>query len=301
MRIVILSSHKNGKGPQRLLQAALDRGHEAEIIDYRKCYCNIVKSKPQVYYQGKALEGVDAIIPRIAIANQSYGSAIIRQFEMMGVFTTTGSLAFLRARDKLRSAQLFARHDIDLPKTVFARETKNVDELIDMVGGAPLIVKLARGSLGAGVILAETRKAAKSIIQAFYSENMNILVQEFIEESRGTDIRVFIVNGKIVAAIKRQAKGDEFRSNISLGATAEEIELKKKEANLALKAAQRMNLAIAGVDILRSKRGPLIMEVNAFPGFAGIEKTTGKDVAGQVIEYIEENVSKKRRRDKVGA
>ncbi len=301
MRIVILSSVPHGTGPQRLLKAALSRGHQTEIVDYTKCYCNIVKSTPQIYYKGEALHDVDAIIPRIAIANQSYGSAIIRQFEMMNVFTTTGSLAFLRARDKLRSLQLLARHNIDIPKTVFARDTKDVDSLIEMVGGAPLIVKLARGSLGAGVILAETKKAAKSIIQAFYAENMNILVQEFIEESRGMDVRVFVINGEVVGAIKRQAQGDEFRSNISLGATAEPVELTKKERNLALQAARVMNLQIAGVDMLRSDRGPLIMEVNAFPGLAGIEKATGKDIATEIITYIEENALKKRKRDKIGA
>jgi len=220
---------------------------------------------------------------------------------MMGVYSTTGSLAFLRARDKLRSLQLLARHGIDIPITVFARRAKDVDSLIDAVGGAPLIIKLARGSMGAGVMLGETRKAAKSIIQAFYSQNLSILIQEFINESRGTDIRAFVINGKVVAAMRRTAVGDEFRSNYSLGGTTEMIDLTKKQTNLAIRAAQAMNLQIAGVDILQAKRGPLVVEVNAFPGFEGIEGASGIDIAGQIMTYIEENTTKKRKRDKIGA
>lgn len=304
MRILILANIIKGEGAQRLKKAGIERGHDVQIIDYKKCYCNIQKSKPQVFYEGKSLEGIDAIIPRIAISTQSYGSAIIRQFEMMNVFSTTGSLAFIRTRDKLRSMQLLARKDIDFPKTVFAhssKRTEDVGKLIDIVGGAPLIIKLARGSLGVGVVLAETRSAAKAIIQAFYSQEVNILLQEFIEEASGTDVRVFIVGGKIVGAMKRIAPEGEFRSNIHLGATSESIKLTRAERNIALAAAKAMNLQIAGVDILQSNRGPLVMEVNAFPGLQGIETTTGLDISGEIFKYIEDNITKKPKRDKVGA
>lgn len=301
MKIIILARPNRKNGAERLTEAAIAKGHEARMVDYTKCYCNVVKSKPQVYYEGEPLEGIDAIIPRISISNQSYGSAIIRQFEMMNVFSTTGSLAFIRARDKLRSMQLLARHDIDIPKTVVANSTESVDELIGMVGGAPLIVKLARGSQGMGVMLAETRSAARAIIQAFYSQRVNILVQEFIEESGGSDVRVLIIGGKIVAAMKRQAPEGEFRSNIHLGGDGVPIKLTRAERQMALSAAKAMNLDIAGVDLLQAERGPLVMEVNAFPMFGGIDRVTGSDIASKIIEYIENHVPKKRRRDKVGA
>ncbi|MSR68627.1 30S ribosomal protein S6--L-glutamate ligase [Candidatus Saccharibacteria bacterium] len=301
MKIVILSRSNRKNGSERLLGAALERGHQAKIVDYTKCYCNVVKSKPQVYYAGKPLEGIDAVIPRISISSQSYGSAIIRQFEMMNVFSTTGSLAFIRTRDKLRSMQLLARHDIDIPKTVVANSTDSTDEVIAMVGGAPLIVKVARGSQGMGVMLAETRSAAKAIIQAFYSQKVNILIQEFIEESSGTDVRVFIVGGKIVGAMKRQAPEGEFRSNIYLGGHGVPIKLTRPERQMALEAAKAMNLDIAGVDLLQAERGPLVMEVNAFPMLAAIEEVTKHNIAGKIIEYVENHVPKKRKKDKVGA
>jgi ribosomal protein S6--L-glutamate ligase len=301
MKILVLSRPNRKNGAERLLEAAQKRGHDVRIVDYTKCYCNVVKSKPQVYYEGKPLEGIDAIIPRISISSQAYGSAIIRQFEMMNVFSTTGSLAFIRTRDKLRSMQLLARHDIDIPKTVVANNTGAVDELIAMVGGAPLIVKVARGSQGMGVMLAETRSAARAIIQAFYSQNVNILVQEFIEESKGVDIRAFIVGGKIVGAMKRQGPEGEFRSNIHIGGQGTAIKLTRAERQMALGAAKAMNLDIAGVDLLPSERGPLVMEVNAFPMFGAIEEVTKHDIAGKMIEYVEDHVPKKRKRDKVGA
>jgi len=301
MKILVLSRSNRKNGAERLLEAAQKRGHDVRIVDYTKCYCNVVKSKPQVYYEGKPLEGIDAIIPRISILSQAYGSAIIRQFEMMNVFSTTGSLAFIRTRDKLRSMQLLARHDIDIPKTVVANNTGAVDELIAMVGGAPLIVKVARGSQGMGVMLAETRSAARAIIQAFYSQNVNILVQEFIEESKGVDIRAFIVGGKIVGAMKRQGPEGEFRSNIHIGGQGTAIKLTRAERQMALGAAKAMNLDIAGVDLLPSERGPLVMEVNAFPMFGAIEEVTKHDIAGKMIEYVEDHVPKKRKRDKVGA
>ncbi len=302
MNIAILARPNRKNGAERLVQAAKKRGHKAKIIDYTQCYCNVEKSKPQIFYNGEPLPKFDAVIPRISISSQSYGSAVIRQFEMMGTFTTTGSLAFIRARDKLRSMQLLARYDIDIPRTVVARETKDVDELIRMVGGTPLIIKIAKGSQGVGVVLAETKKAAKSIIQAFYSQNVNILVQEFIAEAGGEDIRVFIVDGKVVAAMKRKTLDeDEFRSNINLGGVGEEVLLTKKERIAAVKAAKVMHLPIAGVDILRSNRGPLVMEVNAFPMLSGIEATTKLDVAGEIIEYVERAVGVKPKRDKIGA
>ncbi len=301
MKIVILSRPRRKNGAERLLDAATQLNHDARIVDYTKCYCNVVRSKPQVYYEGKPLEGIDAIIPRISISTQSYGSAIIRQFEMQNVFSTTGSLAFIRTRDKLRSMQLLARHDIDIPKTVVANSTDFTDEVIDMVGGAPLIVKLARGSQGMGVMLAETRSAAKAIIQAFFSQKVNILVQEFIEEASGADVRVFIVGGKIISAMKRQAPEGEFRSNIHLGGEGVPIKLTRAERQIAISAAKAMNLDIAGVDILQAERGPLVMEVNAFPMFGAIEDVTNTDIAGKIIEYVEENVPRKRKRDKVGA
>lgn len=302
MRIAILSRPNRKNGADRLLAAAKNRGHKAQIVDYTKCYCNVEKGKPQIYYNGKPLPDFDAIIPRISIASQSYGSAIIRQFEMMNVFTTTGSLAFLRARDKLRSMQLLARNNVDIPRTVVARETKDVDKIIDLAGGTPVIIKIARGSQGVGVVLAETKKAARSIIQAFYSQNVNILVQEFIAEAGGQDVRVFVVDNKVVAAMKRKTLDeDEFRSNINLGGVGEVVELTKKEERVALKAAKLMHLAVAGVDILRSKRGPLIMEVNAFPMLTGIEAATNIDIADKIIEYVERSVGVKPKKDKVGA
>lgn len=302
MRIAILARPTGKNGATRLLQAARKRGHKAQIVDYTKCYCNIEKNKPQIFYNGKPLPHFDAIIPRIAISSQSYGSAIIRQFEMMNVFTTTGSLAFIRARDKLRSMQLLARHAVDIPKTVVARETKDVDRLLELVGGTPVIIKVARGSLGVGVVLAETKKAARSIIQAFFLQDVNILVQEFIAEADGQDVRVFIVDDKVVAAMKRKTLDeDEFRSNINLGGVGEPVTLTKREENVARKAARLMHLSIAGVDILRSKRGPLVMEVNAFPMLSGIEATTKIDIADQIIQYIERSVGVKPKKDKVGA
>lgn len=302
MRIAILSQPHRKNGAERLRAACRKRGHKARILDYTKCYCNVEKNKPQIHYDGKPLPHFDAVIPRISIANQSYGSAIIRQFEMMNVFTATGSLAFLRARDKLRSMQLLARRNVDIPKTVVAHETKDVDGLIGMVGGPPVIIKVAKGSLGVGVVLAETKKTARSIIQAFYSQNVNILVQEFIAEAGGADVRALIIGGKVVAAMKRKTLDeDEFRSNINLGGVGEAVQLTKREEVIVIRAARLMHLSIAGVDILRSKRGPLVMEVNAFPMLSGIEAATKVNVADEIIKYVERSVSAKPKKDKVGA
>jgi ribosomal protein S6--L-glutamate ligase len=302
MKIAILARPNRKNGAERLMKAAIDRGHEVEIIDYTECYCNVEKSKPQIFYRGEQLSRFDAIIPRISIDSQSYGSVVIRQFEMMNTFTTTGSLAFIRARDKLRSMQLLARYNIDIPKTAVARQTKDVAGLIDMVGGAPLVIKVAKGSQGVGVVLAETKKAARSIIQAFFSQNVNILVQEFIAEANGEDIRVIVIDGKVIAAMKRKTLDeDEFRSNVNLGGVGIPVELSKKEIRVAIKAAKIMHLPIAGVDLLRSKRGPLVMEVNAFPMLSGIEAATKVNVADEIIQYAERGAGVKPKRDKVGA
>jgi ribosomal protein S6--L-glutamate ligase len=301
LRIAILARPTSKNGANRLLQAARARGHKAQIIDFTQCYCNVERNNPQIFYKGKPLPHFDAIIPRISIASQSYGSVIVRQFEMMNVFTTTGSLAFLRARDKLRSMQLLARNNLDIPKTVVARQTKDIDGLLEAVGGTPVIIKIAKGSQGVGVVLAETKKAARSIIQAFYSQNVNILVQEFIAEARGEDVRAVVIDGKVVAAMKRKTLDpEEFRSNINLGGVGEPVELTKKEKNIALKAAKTMHLSIAGVDLLRSDRGPLVMEVNAFPMMTGIETATHIDIADEIIQYVERSVGGKRKTDKVG-
>jgi ribosomal protein S6--L-glutamate ligase len=297
MRIAVLARPNRKNNAERLVKAAIKRGHKAELIDYTECYCNVEKKNPQIFYRGKELAKFDAIIPRISIDSQSYGSVIIRQFEVMNTFTTTTSLAFIRARDKLRSMQLLSRYNVDIPKTVVARQTQDVDGLIDMVGGAPLVIKVARGSQGVGVVLAETRKAARSIIQAFYSQNVNILVQDFIEEAHGEDIRAFVIDGKVVAAMKRKTLDeDEFRSNINLGGKGEKVELTPREERAAIKAAKVMHLSIAGVDILRSKRGPLVMEVNAFPMLAGVEAATKVDIADQIIQYVERKVGVKSKR-----
>lgn len=302
MKIAILARPNRKNGAERLVEAAVQRGHEAQIIDYTECYCNVEKNNPQIFYRGEVLPHFDAIIPRISIESQSYGSAIIRQFEMMNTFTTTGSLAFIRARDKLRSMQLLARYNIDIPKTAVARETRDLNGLMDLVGGAPLIIKIAKGSQGVGVVLAETKKAARSIIQAFNSQGVNILVQEFIAEAGGEDIRVFVVDGKVIASMRRKTLDiDEFRSNINLGGIGEPVELSRREQQAAIKAAKIMHLPIAGVDILRSKRGPLVMEVNAFPMLSGIEAATMIDIADQMIQYVERSVGIKPKRDKVGA
>jgi ribosomal protein S6--L-glutamate ligase len=243
---------------------------------------------------------VDVIIPRIASSLTKYGSSIVRQFEMQNVFTTTSSIAIVRSRDKLRSMQLLAKAGVGIPKTVFARETADVDDVLEQVGGAPVIIKVARGTHGNGVVLAETRKAAKAVMQAFYVEGVNFVVQEFIEESAGTDIRAFVVNGKVIASMKRQSLDDDFRSNLHQGGEGKAIKLTDEERKTAQRAAKAMGLAICGVDMMRSNRGPLVLEVNSSPGF-GIEKVTGHDVAEKILDYIEQNARGKRRKDRVGA
>lgn len=289
MRIAILSRNSKLYSTRRLVEAAEKRGHEVIVLDHLKCVLVIEKNKPHVYYSGKQVTGLDAIIPRIGTSVTFYGTAVVRQFEQMQVFSSVESQALVRSRDKLRCLQLLAREGIGMPKTAFASTPKNIDVVLDQVGGAPVIIKLLEGTQGIGVILAETPKSAKSVIESFLSLKANILVQEFIKEAGGADIRAFIVDGKVVGAMKRQGIPGEFRSNLHRGGTAEVIELTKEERETAIKSAKKLGLAIAGVDMLRSSRGPLVMEVNASPGLEGIERATGVDIAEKIIEYVERN------------
>lgn len=304
MKIAILSKGPGNYSTRRLKEEAIARGHDVIIVDYTKCFATIERSNPVVNYEGDDLNDVDVIIPRIGSSYTRYGSAIVRQFEMKGIFTTTSSIALVRSRDKLRSMQLMARAGVGIPKTVFSRGmTTNVEELIEDLGGTPVIIKLARGTHGNGVVLAETKKAAKSVLQAFYvmdDDGTNIMLQEFIKESAGEDIRVFIVGGKVVASMKRQSLDDDFRSNLHQGGEGKAIKLTEEERRTAQKAARAMGLSICGVDMMRSERGPLVLEVNASPGF-GIEKVTNRNVASHILDYVEQNSKRKRRRDRVGA
>ncbi|MFT7073937.1 MAG: ribosomal protein S6--L-glutamate ligase [Patiriisocius sp.] len=290
MNIKILSANANLYSTQRLIEAATKRKHDIEIINHTKCDIVIEKKNPKVYYKGKTIENVDAVIPRIGASVTFYGTAVVRQFEMMHCFSTTESIALVRSRDKLRSLQILSRAGLGLPKTIFTNYSKNVKEIVEQAGGAPVIIKLLEGTQGIGVILAETRKAAESVIEAFNNLQARVIVQEFIKEAGGADIRAFIVDGQVVGAMKRQGKEGEFRSNLHRGGTAEVIELSDEEETAALKAAKAMGLGIAGVDMLQSSRGPLILEVNSSPGLEGIENATGKDIATIIIKYIERNV-----------
>ncbi|MEX0881333.1 MAG: RimK family alpha-L-glutamate ligase [Candidatus Saccharimonadales bacterium] len=306
MKIAILSKGPGNYSTKRLKEEAIKRGHEVKVINYTHCEAKIEQSNPVVTYNGDVLKGFDAIIPRIASSYTRYGSAIVRQFEMQGVFTTTSSIAIVRSRDKLRATQLLARAGIGIPKTIFSRgmlSPEEIEDLVEELGGPPIVIKLARGTHGRGVVLAETRKAAKSVLQGFYlmeEEGTNILLQEYIEEAEGADIRAFVVGGKVIASMQRQSAGEEFRSNIHQGGTGSPIKLTDEERKVALKAAKAMGLNIAGVDLVRSKRGPLVLEVNPSPGFA-IEQVTGRNVADRIIEYIELNAKRRQRKDRVGA
>jgi ribosomal protein S6--L-glutamate ligase len=301
MKIVILSKGPGNYSTKRLKEEAKLRGHDVRIVDYTKCYVTLERNNPVVRYHGENLQDIDVIIPRIASSLTKYGSSIVRQFEMQNVFTTTSSIALVRARDKLRSMQLMAKAGVGIPKTLFARETAETEDVIEQVGGVPLIIKVARGTHGKGVVLAETKKAAEAVMQAFYVEGVSFLIQEFIKESAGTDIRAFVVNGKVVASMQRQSLDDDFRSNLHQGGNGTIIKLTDEEKKTAQKAAKSMGLPICGVDMMRSDRGPLVLEVNASPGF-GIEKVTGRNVAGKILDYVEQNAKSKRtKRDKVGA
>jgi ribosomal protein S6--L-glutamate ligase len=290
MNIKILSANANLYSTQRLVEAARARNHEVEVINHAKCDIVIEKRNPVIIYKGHKLDHTDAIIPRIGASVTFYGTAVVRQFEMMRVFTTTESQALVRSRDKLRSMQILSRAGLGLPKTVFTNYSKNVKEIVDQAGGAPVIIKLLEGTQGIGVILVESRKAAESVIEAFNNLQARVIVQEFIKEAGGADIRAFIVDGQIVGAMKRQGKEGEFRSNLHRGGTASVIKLTDEEETAALKAAKALGLGIAGVDMLQSARGPLILEVNSSPGLEGIEAATGKDIANTIIKYVERNV-----------
>lgn len=289
MKIAILSRNKNLYSTRRLQEAAVGRGDDVHIIDPLRCYMNIMPHRPEVHYKGEVLEGFDAVIPRIGASVTFYATAVLRQFEMMGVYPMNESVAITRARDKLRAHQLLARKGIGMPVTGFAHSPDDTDDLIDLVGGAPLVIKLTQGTQGAGVVLAETRQAAESVIQAFRGLDAHFLVQEFITEARGADIRCLVVGDKVVASMKRQAREGEFRSNLHRGGTATSIRITPEERSTAVRSANIMGLNVAGVDILRSNHGPVVMEVNSSPGLEGIETATGKDVAGSIIDYIHKN------------
>ncbi len=299
MNIAILSQSRKNYSTSRLIEEAEARGHNVRMINYAKCYVTLEQNTPVVIYRGEVLTDIDAIIPRISARLTNYGAAIVRQFEVQNVFTTTSSIAIVRARDKLRSMQLLAKSGVGIPKTVFARETADYEGVLEQVGGAPAIIKVARGTHGSGVVLAETRKAALAVMQAFNVENVNFLVQEFVAESRGEDIRAFVVNGKVIASMMRKSKDDDFRANLHQGGEGIPVKLTDDERRSAQKAAKAMGLTVAGVDLLRSDRGPLVLEVNASPGF-GIEKITGRNVAQSIIEYTEYLAKTGRRKDKVG-
>ncbi|MEM6997942.1 MAG: RimK family alpha-L-glutamate ligase [Patescibacteria group bacterium] len=302
MKIVILSKGRDNYSTARLEDVAKERGHEVRVIDYTKCYMAMEKGKPVVYFGGEPIEEVDAIIPRIAAKYTRYGTSVVRQFEMQGVFTTAKSVAIVRARDKLRSYQLFAKYNVDIPNTVIARETADYDEILDLIGGAPVIVKLARGTHGNGVVLAETKKSAKAVMQAFYVEGVDFTVQEFVAESAGEDVRVLVVGGRAVASIKRKSLDGDFRSNTHQGGKGFKVLLTKEEKRAATKAAKAMGLPVCGVDMIRSDRGPLILEVNSSGSLKTPELVTGRDVATKIIEYIEYNVKTGRnRKDRIGA
>ena len=292
MKIAILSRKKSLYSTKRLKEAGEQRGHKMDVIDYLRCYMDITSHRPKVMFSGKTLEGYDAVIPRIGATYTFYGAAVVRQFEMMGVFSANRSIAISRSRDKLRSLQILARKGIGLPVTGFAHSTQDVDGLIGIVGGAPLVIKLLEGAQGIGVVLAETKNAAGSVIEAFRGLDANILVQEFIKEAKGADIRCFVVGDRVVASMMRQAPEGEFRSNLHRGGSATKVKLTPEERSTAVRSAKAMGLKVAGVDVLRSNHGPLVMEVNSSPGLEGIEGATEVDVAGKIIEYIEKNADK---------
>ena len=291
MRIAILSRNASLYSTRRLVEAARARGHQTRVVDVLRCYMNITSHAPSIHYKGDDLNDFDAVIPRIGASVTFYGTAVLRQFEMLGVYPLNESVAITRARDKLRSLQLLSRKGIGLPITGFAHAPDDVQDLIKMVGGAPLVIKLLEGTQGIGVVLAETQKAAESVVEAFMGLKVNILVQEYIREANGADIRCFVIGEKVVAAMKRQAKEGEFRSNLHRGGKASLIRITPEERSTATRAARIMGLNVAGVDILRSNHGPVVMEVNSSPGLAGIEAATGKDIAALMIDFIEKNAA----------
>ncbi|MDR3479027.1 MAG: 30S ribosomal protein S6--L-glutamate ligase [Gammaproteobacteria bacterium] len=297
MNIAILSRKRDLYSTHRLVEAAKSRGHRADVIDTLRCYMNITSVSPTIHYKGNELRHYDAVIPRIGASITFYGAAVVRQLEMMGVFCVNDSVAITRARDKLRSLQLLSKKGIGMPITGFAHSLDEIQDLIKMAGGVPLVIKFLEGTQGIGVVLVETAKAARSVIEAFLGLKVNIMVQEYIKESAGADVRCFVVGDKVVAAMKRQSESpEEFRSNLHRGGMASEIEITEEERTMAIRAAHIIGLNVAGVDIVRSNRGPLIIEVNASPGLEGIEKATGKDVAGSIIEFIEHSTESEKNR-----
>jgi ribosomal protein S6--L-glutamate ligase len=302
MNIAILSRNSRLYSTRRLKEAGEARGHRVEIIDHMKCLLVIEKKNPMVWYNGRKLDYFDAVIPRIGASVTFYGAAVVRQFEMMKVFTAVESQALIRSRDKLRSLQILSRAGLGLPKTVFMDYFRDTEGVVSAVGGPPVVIKLLEGTQGLGVVLAENKKAAQSVIEAFHGVKTRIIVQEFIKEARGVDIRAFVVNGEVVGAMRRQAREGEFRSNLHRGGKAEIVKLKRTEKHAAVTAAKKMGLAVAGVDMLPSRRGPLIIEVNSSPGLEGIEGATKVDIAGKIIAYLERYAGKmKIQKDKVNA
>ena len=302
MNIAILSRDTKLYSTRRLKEAGEGRGHKVEIINHLKCVLMVEKKNPMVLYGGRKLDYFDAVIPRIGASVTFYGAAVVRQFEMMKVFTAVESQALIRSRDKLRSLQILSRAGIGLPKTIFMDYSRESEGVIEAVGGAPVVIKLLEGTQGLGVVLAETKKAAQSVIEAFHGVHARIIVQEFIKEAKGADIRAFVVDGEVVGAMRRQAPEGEFRSNLHRGGYAEIVKLTRQEKAIAISAAKKMGLGVAGVDMLPSKRGPLIIEVNSSPGLEGIEGATKVDIAGKIIQYLEKNATKKKiQKDKVNA
>ncbi|TMV07138.1 30S ribosomal protein S6--L-glutamate ligase [Ruegeria sediminis] len=289
MKIAMLARNANLYTHQRLKAAAEERGHQLDIIDTLRCYMNIASRRPEIYYNGEKLTGYDAVIPRIGASVTFYGTAVLRQFEMMGVYPLNESVAIGRSRDKLRSMQLMARDGIGLPVTTFAHDPKQTEEVLRLAGGAPIVIKLLEGTQGIGVVLADTDRSAKSVVEAFRGAGVNIMLQEFIKEAGGTDIRAIVIGGKVVAAMKRTGAAGEFRSNLHRGGSAQVVKLTPEERATALRAAKTMGLNACGVDMLRANHGPVIMEVNSSPGLEGVEKATGLDIAGKMIEFLEKN------------
>jgi len=286
VKIAVLSRNSKLYSTRRLVEAGREKGHAVEVVDYLKCHMNIASMRPSIFKGDEELKDIDAVIPRIGASHTFFGTAVVRQFEMMGTYSVNESVAISRSRDKLRSLQLLARKGIGLPVTAFAHDTKATGHLIKLCGGAPIVIKLLEGTQGVGVVLAETKSAAESVIEAFRGLNANIMAQEFIKEAGGADIRCFVVGDKVVAAMKRQGKEGEFRSNLHRGGSAQVIKLTPEERSTATRAARVMGLNVAGVDLLRSNHGPVIMEVNSSPGLEGIEAATGKNVAGTIIDFI---------------
>ena len=289
MKIAILSRNRRLYSTRRLIEAGEQRGHEISVIDPLRCYMNILPHKPEIHYRGKVLEGFEAVIPRIGASITFYGTAVLRQFEMMGVYPLNESVAITRSRDKLRAHQLLARKGIGMPVTGFAHSPDDTEDVLKLVGGAPVVIKLLEGTQGVGVVLAENTQAAHSVIEAFRGLKAHILIQEFIKEAGGSDIRCFVVGDKVVASMRRQGRDGDFRSNLHRGGSAASIRITPEERSTATRAARIMGLNVAGVDILRSNHGPVVMEVNSSPGLQGIETVTGRDVAGLIYQFIEKN------------